>query len=266
MQRTTSPIRTSVGEGLEFLQSLLDDEEIHRGYSAINTARSALSAVILLENGGSFGEHPHVKRFMKGVYNRRPSEPRYTDIWDPEDVLNFLKKWSPAKRISLKQLTLKVVVLILLVTGHRGQVLRALRVNNMEIGANWFKFRITNAELKQGRYGYKPEILQLKKFPVDHRLCVVNYLKVYLERTLPHRGTIQELFMTLKKPYKRVSRDTFSRWVKEVLTQAGIDTGKFKPGSTRAASLSKAGAKGATVDELLKGGGVVKRVYVYQVV
>ena len=76
------PIHPSVPEALEFLQSLLDDNVISRDYSAIATARSALSSVVSI-NGVKFGDHPAVRKCMKGVYNIVSPEPRYTNTWDP---------------------------------------------------------------------------------------------------------------------------------------------------------------------------------------
>ena len=61
------------------------------GYSAINTARSALSNLITLENGMKFGEHPLVTRYMKGIFEIRPAFPKYSEIWDVTVVLNYLK-------------------------------------------------------------------------------------------------------------------------------------------------------------------------------
>ena len=46
-----------------------------------------------------------------------------------------------------------------------------------------------------------------------------------------------------------------SRWVKDVLTKAGVDTAKFGPGSTRAATTSKAQHAGVPLQEILKAGG-----------
>ena len=37
-------------------------------YSSINTARSALSSILKLDNCDNFGTHPLVTRFMKGIY------------------------------------------------------------------------------------------------------------------------------------------------------------------------------------------------------
>ena len=55
-----------------------------------NTARNALSIIILPPDGGSFGNHPLVIWFMKGVFETRPSLPRYRDV---RDVLF----WTPCK-------------------------------------------------------------------------------------------------------------------------------------------------------------------------
>ena len=265
-QREIDPVRPGVHAGVEFLQSLLEDKQVTRGYSAINTARSALSAVIQLESGGSFGDHPYVRVFMKGVFNKKPPTPRYVTVWDPEIVLKMLKGWSPAHKLTLRKLTLKLIMLILLVTGQRGQILLALNMEAMEINNKEFKFKIKGADLKQGRRGYKPEILRLKAFPADKRICVHRYLSVYLQRTEDIRGTEKAVILTTTKPHHKVSRDTISRWVKTVLSKAGIDMKEYGPGSTRAAAVSKAKHAGASVDEILKGGGMVYRDYLLPMV
>ena len=44
------------------------------GYSAINTARSALSSILILPDNTTFGSHPLVSRLkvLKGVFELRP--------------------------------------------------------------------------------------------------------------------------------------------------------------------------------------------------
>ena len=54
-----------VTNGIEFLVSLYKSS---LGYSAINTARSALSSILVLEDGVKFGEHPLGARCMKGIF------------------------------------------------------------------------------------------------------------------------------------------------------------------------------------------------------
>ena len=49
--------------GIEFLVSLYKSE---LGHSAINTARSAFSSILVLEDGVKFGEQP-LARCMNGI-------------------------------------------------------------------------------------------------------------------------------------------------------------------------------------------------------
>ena len=91
------PLQASTVDGLNFLGELYDQ---NLAYSSINTARSALSTVIIQEGGGSFGNHPLVTKFLRGVYTTRPSLPRYKEIWDVSGVLRFLKTLMPLNGIS----------------------------------------------------------------------------------------------------------------------------------------------------------------------
>ena len=70
-------------------------------YSPINTARSALSAVIIPAEGSTFGNNPLVTRFLKGVFTVRPSLPRDQEIWDVTTVLPYLKTLHPPENLSL---------------------------------------------------------------------------------------------------------------------------------------------------------------------
>ena len=51
-------------------------------YSAVNSTRSALSAILLSSQCGTFGCHPWGIWFMKGVFHMRPMTSRYCAIWD----------------------------------------------------------------------------------------------------------------------------------------------------------------------------------------
>ena len=62
---------------LEFLVDLFDSGIV---YSCINTARSALSAILCQNSAVTVGNSPIIKRFMKGVFQLRPTRPRYNFI------------------------------------------------------------------------------------------------------------------------------------------------------------------------------------------
>ncbi len=74
-------------------------------YSYINTARSALSSILCCNNTSiPFGQLPIVKRFMKGVFETRPSLPRYSSTWDLNVAFNYIRQQKPLLLLSLKDL------------------------------------------------------------------------------------------------------------------------------------------------------------------
>ena len=86
-QSSIDPTNFTVEQALEFLLKLF---EKGLGYSSLNTACCALSCIITPNNLGSFGSHPLVVRFLKGVYESRPTVPGYVETWDVTVVLKFL--------------------------------------------------------------------------------------------------------------------------------------------------------------------------------
>ena len=77
----------------------------------------------------------------------------------------------------------------------------------------------------------------------------------YLAVTKPLRGDETKLFISFNKPYQAVSEDTIRRWIKQVLSNSGIDTNVFSAYSTRSASVSAANSKGVPLDKILSAGG-----------
>ena len=73
---------------VKFLNKLLQDG---LGYSAINTAKSAISSAVSVVNNINIRIHPLIKKFMKGVYNYKPTLPRQSATWDVSLVLRYLK-------------------------------------------------------------------------------------------------------------------------------------------------------------------------------
>ena len=250
-------VNATVAQGLEFLQSLLDDGSVSRGKSPLNTAKSALSAILVLPNGEKFGENSHVKTFMKGISNLRPARPRYLTTWDPDCILDVLgsNKWNPAAELDLLELSMKLVTMILLATYQRGQLILALNLDRCVILDEEIRFRILAEDVKQGsRANYVPEPVIFRKFDKPE-LCIVSHLQTYLHETKDIRGDVKSVFITSRKPYKVVSRDTVSRWVKTVMCHAGVNVELFAPGSTRGASSSKAFAAGVPIEEIMKKAG-----------
>ena len=106
--RKIHPYGASVLDGLNFLQYLFN---LSVRYSSINTARSALSFILPRNDYGSFGQHFLVRKFIRGVYNLRTSY-----IWDVSVVLGFFRHLPENNLLSLKLLSLKLVMLVALVS------------------------------------------------------------------------------------------------------------------------------------------------------
>ena len=146
-----------------FLTSLYNQG---KGYSCINLARSAV-ATLLFGSKISVGMHPLVK-IVRGVFNRRPAFPQNTVTWDTYIVFKFLK-WSPATNLSLPQLTLKVVLLCLLLSGQMDQALWLLDLCNI----TWSKTDIRcTFESISSRFPLQTDIRT--------NLCLEAFLKINL--------------------------------------------------------------------------------------
>ena len=237
--------------GIEFLVTLYKSGV---GYSAMNTARSALSNLITLENGMKFGEHPLVTRYMKGIFEIRPALPKYSEIWDVTVVLNYLKTFALVTALPLKDLTLKLTMLLCLTTGQRGQTIHKMDVSGIQALPD--RYRITiNDKLKHTKPGKHLAPIDLLAFPEEESLCVVKTLEEYLQRTYQHRDKHSQLLLSYIQPFKPVSKETIARWVKVVLKSAGIDVAKYSAHSSRAASTSTCKAKGLTMKKIMAAAG-----------
>ncbi|XP_046542560.1 uncharacterized protein LOC124252930 isoform X1 [Haliotis rubra] len=224
----------SLADVLDFLLSLV---KAGLSYSSVHTARCALSTIVLL-NDQPCGSHPMVSRFLKAVFQENPPVPKYLEVWSVKDVLTFLQSLQ-TMFISLKELTIKLVLLVSLTTAQRGQTLHLLSLNNMTEKKSDITFHFADL-VKQSKPGRLTKPLVLKEYSVDRRVCVVTVLREYIRRTADLRGSEKKLLITYIKPYKAVSRDTVSRWIRTGLAQAGIDTNVFAAHSTRAAATSAA--------------------------
>lgn len=241
-----------MNEILDFLTELF---ETGIGYSALNTARSALSAVGIVIDGFSVGAHPVIIRYMKGVYNQRPSLPRYTETWDVAIVLTYLQTLSPVKGLSLKLLTLKLVMLISIISACRTQSLHLLDVRGMVKRKDSYVLLYSDV-LKHSKPGKDNPVVVLKSYPPDRRLCVIFALKEYLTRTETLRSaSCTSLFISYMSPYKRVTKETISRWLRTVMCSAGINCEVFKTHSIRGAVTSKAKVNCVPIDQILKTAG-----------
>jgi integrase len=230
---------------LLFLSRLYENK---LSYMSINSARSALSTLLLPIDGVSIGEHPLVIRFMKGVWRLRTPAPKYAVTWDVNLVFELFRTWSASADLPLNMLAMKLAALIVLVTGQRVQTLSKIQVNNINVSQS-VQIVITD-KLKTTGIRMPNPVLKLPAYSLEPKLCVVEAIKCYLDKTKEIR-TGDKLFIRSCKPYSAVCSQTIGKWLVKVLTEAGVNTRHFGAHSFRHASTSAAASKGICVDSIL---------------
>ncbi|XP_045123089.1 uncharacterized protein LOC123511349 isoform X4 [Portunus trituberculatus] len=228
------------------------------GYESVNTARGALSALGIILEGCRARNHPLINRFMRGVFNLRRSCPRYAETWDVWPVLQKLRSIGLLPDLFLKSLTLKLVMLMALNQAVRVHTLHLLLYSNASVDNNSVSL-LLGGNIKQCHPKFNVRMLTFHAYVPDSRICVMNTLKEYHNRTKNLRKEFGKdngkLLISLEKPHKSVSKDTAARWIKTVFANCGINTKKFMAGSVRPASTSQGNAMDVPVPIILSKAG-----------
>ena len=145
----------------------------------------------------------------------------------------------------------KLSTLLMVLSGNRVNCLTNLKVTNMYITDTECTF-VFDSVLKHSRPSFNDKPLIFREFSDNSSLCPVYLITRYLEGRLT-KSLLESLFITTTKPYKQASSsDTIARWIKETMSASGIDTGKFKTHSCRAASTSAASMRGVSLTTIIK--------------
>ena len=236
--RQADPFQPAISDVLDFM-FLEFKRGKGRGYSSMNTLRSALSSVASVE-GTPVGKHPFVRRFMRAVFQERPAFPKYQFTWDPDLVLSYIRSLGINRNISTIMLSRKLTMLLLLLSGQRHQTLHLFDIRNMSLTKDYVIFRLGDL-LKTSRPGQPTPEVVFPAYPLDRKLCVVTTVRSYIKRTRDTRGNHTRLLLTSRSPVSIASRDTIRRWARDIMKAAGVDMAIFAPYSTKSASVSKAG-------------------------
>ena len=203
------------------------------------------------QDGYTVGSHPLVIRYMTGVFNLRPTKPRYSETWNVSKLLCHLKTLPPVNVMTLKLLSYKLCTLIFLTQASRSHSVSLLTLEGMKKDENSYTMYYSGL-LKQCRKGKANPVVTFKKYTPDRRLCVYSALDEYISRTKNLRGSQTRLLISYIKPYKFVVSATVSRWVKCMMRNAGIDVEKYNTHSVRGATTSKAEKCGVPINEIMK--------------
>ena len=200
------------------------------------------------------GERPLVVQLLKGAYNLKPPLPTYSSTWEVDKVVSFLDQLGPYGSLSLKDLSQKLGLLLALTAMERVSEVIAHDLRYRQILPEGVIFHLSELT-KKSRVGHDLKRSFHASFPCNTNLCVVDCLKEYERRTRLFRPKDptkpNKLLLSYIKPYKSISAESLSRWIRDILSRAGIDTNIFKAHSVRGASASACN-KGIPLEDILR--------------
>ena len=88
---------------------------------------------------------------------------------------------------------------------------------------------LPNRTMEHAKPNTPLESLIYDQYPENNQLCIVNFLTSYIVMWITLMGEeIKDFTISFGKPYKKVSQDATSRWIKSELAHAGFNKSVFK--------------------------------------
>ena len=144
-------------------------------------------------------------------------------------------------------------MLLALSMAQRLQTLHAFRVDMMTWTSDEVVLQVDRL-LKHTKEGQPLDRFHVYKYK-DKRLCPYRTLNAYRDLTQPMRkDNMKQLWLSLTDTKEEVETNTLARWLKDTMTEAGVDSKVFKAHSTRGASVSKADSMDLPMEVILKEG------------
>jgi len=191
-------------------------------------------------------------RVLKGAYNKRPPLPKYSTTWEVSKVTSYIATLGDNESLSLKLLSLKLVVLLALTRPSRSNDLSNLSLEAMRMLPDGVQFNPVCLS-KQSRPSRSLKPFTFPSFSNDKRLCPKEAIQAYIARTESFRGKGKEkLLLSFVKPHNPISSSSVARWIVTMLKSAGIDTDTFKSHSVRSASATAAASAGISTNQIME--------------
>ena len=244
--RDLCPFSAPVTDVLTFLTEISSSRSLE--YRTLAVYKSAISQGHLPVGQTKLGDLPVVSRFMKGVFRLKPPTPRLSSTWDIKCLLEFLATLDPPSGLTLQRLSLKLAALLALTSSARAHELVKLDLDFVSIKNDSWEFTLAE-HTKVSRPGHSPRQIYLPAYPNNPKICVVRTLQEYRSRTETKR-TSSRLLISYVRPFKPISSQSVSRWLRKAMQLAGIAC-HFTSHSTRSASTSAAAHAGVPLETIL---------------
>lgn len=195
-------------------------------------------------DGFDLGKHPLVVKLMRGVYNKKPSTPKYSRFWEVDSVIEFLISLGPNSDLTFKNLSMKLAILLALSSLCRVSELASIDRDSVILLNN---LPSLNSAL---------QVITVEKLLPPSLASPVKTLRDFVTAVDQRRkkDRPRSLFIGLRPPHNSVGASTVARWLKLVLNDVGIDTSVYSAHSTRGASTSIAANSGVPTEAILAAG------------
>ena len=268
--RSVAPVNASVPVVVDFLIHLRQDKGL--SVSAVKGYCSALNSVLALKGRDLAASREITTLLRSFARSVNPVELR-PPAWDVSLVLQSLTgaPYEPLRTCEERFLAQKTLFLLALASAKRIGELHALsyRVSHTrDWGEVSFAF-VTGfvaktqdpSSLAPRFEGFTvPALTNARKNRNGRLLCPVRAVKVYLDRTAPHRPRCERLFVTAGRSKKEISKTTVSFWLQKTISRAYELSGTALPvpapraRETRGIAPSILFRKNFAVDQGLKAG------------
>ena len=246
LQRNLDPFSAPVVDVLAFLAEQFNMRGL--AYRTISVYKACISQIHNPVEGQQLGNLPIVSRFMKGVFQLKPAAPKTCSTWSVGPVLQYLSSLEPLEKLSIKDLTLKLTMLVALASAARVHEIAALDCGSVIKKTDCWEFVLTS-HVKNSRPNHPNGRLYLSRYVNNPSICVLRCLEHYTLRTASHRQ-YQQLFLSYIRPFKPVGSQTIARWICSVVGLAGVDSA-YTAHSTRSSLTSAAVEHGLPIEEVL---------------
>ena len=268
--RSVAPVNASVPVVVDFLIHLRQDKGL--SVSAVKGYCSALTSVLALKGRDLAASREITTLLRSFARSVNPVELR-PPAWDVSLVLQSLTgaPYEPLRTCEERFLAQKTLFLLALASAKRIGELHALsyRVSHTR---DWdevsfafvtgFVAKTQDPSSLAPRFeGFSvPALTNARKNRNGRLLCPVRAVKVYLDRTAPHRPRCERLFVTAGRSTKEISKTPVSFWLRKTISRAYELSGTALPvpapraRETRGLAPSILFRKNFAVDQVLKAG------------
>lgn len=222
-----------MAELADFLLFLFTDKKL--SVSAIKGYRSTIAHTWRSSGRPDISADPVITKLIAGFTIERPRPRVSAPPWNLSVVLQYLmtSTFEPLQEASLRSLTFKTVFLLAFATAARRSELHALSAEDGYIAFSNDGKRLTlrlapqflakNQAPNEVRAPYNIRALshRVQGDLPDASLCPVRAVRTYIHRTTPLRRGRKRLFLSIQKnSEKEISRDSISRWIVTLISEA----------------------------------------------